>query len=177
MVSFQEKLKRAGFFFLPLLPLHVGVMSASAADRLSSTRTDDGIVISFPNGQKARLESSRGLLGPLSNPQSQVPLTNKEGTLVAVNEQPETKTSILHLYLKGKNGLYVEIKNAQGIIKGLQPRGAVTDFIRANRISSAKGGLINIELQLQSAESEKYFPSGVTLNTRTGQIFVPEGGD
>lgn len=177
MVSLPKKLKEAGFFLFALLSLHVGVLNAAAAEKLSSTRTDDGIVVSFPNGQKARLESSRGLLGPLSNPKSQVPLTNKEGSLVAVNEQPETKTSILHLYFKGKNGLYVEIKNAQGIVKGLQPRGAVTDFIRANRISSAKGGLINIDLQLQAAESGQYFPSGVTLNTKTGQIFVPEGGD
>jgi hypothetical protein len=150
----------------------------SAAEKLSSTRTPDGTIIHFPNGQKAKVESAKGLLGPENNPSSQVPLTNREGNVVVANEVPATKTSTLHIYVKGKDGKFVEIKNAHDIVIGLQPRNAVaSDYVRATSVGAAKKGTVEIMIKLMSAESGTIFPSGVAVNLKTNRLFVPEGGD
>ena len=152
--------------------------SAFAAEKLSSTRTADGTIINFPNGQKAKVDSVKGLLGPESNPSSQVPLTNREGNVVVANEVPVTKASTLHIYMKGKDGKFVEVKNAHDVVINLQPRNAVAaDYVRATSVGSTKNGSVEIMIKLISAESGTIFPSAVALNLKTIRLSIPEGGD
>ena len=119
--------------------------ATSASSRLHATgepavrRGDDGsTVLTFPNGQTFSLPAGKGLLGPSSNPTSQTPFANADGSLIAVNEQPMTKTSFVHLYMRGANGRFAEIKNANQKIGKAAPASAPkidTDFIRVERLS------------------------------------------
>lgn len=76
-------------------------------------KTDAGTIITFRNGQKFQLPFGKGLLGPSDRPSEAKPFELEDGWLVALNEQPVTKTSIVHLYLKGQNGKWAELPNIQ----------------------------------------------------------------
>jgi len=127
---------------------------ASASSRLHAAgepvvrRGDDGsTVLTFPNGQTFSLPAGKGLLGPSSNPTSQTPFANADGSLIAVNEQPMTKTSFVHLYMKGADGRFIEIKNVNQKIGKAAPASAQkidTDFIRVERLS---GKTLDIETE------------------------------
>ena len=129
------------------LAIIFGVTSASrlhAGGEPAVRRGDDGTTtLAFPNGQTFRLPAGKGLLGPSSNPTSQTPFANADGSLIAVNEQPMTKTSFVHLYLKGANGRFTEIKNAnQKIGQAAHAQKTDTDFIRVDRLS---GNTLDLE--------------------------------
>jgi hypothetical protein len=124
------------------LTIIFAVISASrlhAAGEPAVSHGDDGsTTLTFPNGQTFSLPAGKGLLGPSSDPTSQTPFANADGSLIAVNEQPMTKTSFVHIYLKGPDGRFTEVKNANQKIGKAAPANAQKvdpDFIRVERVS------------------------------------------
>ena len=110
----------------------------AAGEPVVRSGADGSTTLTFPNGQTFSLPAGKGLLGPSSNPTSQTPFANADGSLIAVNEQPMTKTSFVHLYLKRANGRFTEIKDANQKIGQAAPASAGkmdTDFIRVERLS------------------------------------------
>jgi hypothetical protein len=125
--------------------LLIPTLPAQAADEPSARTTTEGTTLTFPNGQKFTLPPGKGLLGPSSNPSSQVPFTNADGTLIAVNEQPMTKTSFIHVYVKGSDGRFTEVKSVNQKIRKAIPasvRTINTEFIRVERI---EGKVLDVE--------------------------------
>ena len=135
-------------------------------------RGEEGSVLKFPNGQKFPLESTRGVLGPSSNPSSQVPFVGPGGWLVAINEAPATKTSLVHLYVRDKTGRYSEVKKAhEKILKMVSypdsPKNP--EFIRVEEILDAWEGKLRLSLQLQESRTGK-LTEGLIVVGRTGSI-------
>jgi hypothetical protein len=129
---------------------------------------DDGsTTLTFSNGQTFHLPPGKGLLGPSSDPTSQVPLSNEDGSLVAVNEQPMTKTSFVHLYIKGQGGRFTEIKDVNKKIRAALPASShdiSTEFIRVERVI---GRTLDVETASDSASGSKgrrRFKIGVAAN-------------
>lgn len=113
-------------------------------------KTDDGTIITFPNGQKFTLPFGKGLLGPSDRPTEAKPFQLEDGWLVALNEQPVTKTSIVHLYLKGQNGKWAELPNIQQRILKIASAGQWrmnTEFVRVENLQTDSPGraLMHVE--------------------------------
>jgi hypothetical protein len=135
-------------------------------------RGEDGTDLEFPNGQKFRLESTRGVLGPSSDPSSQVPFVGPGGWLVAVNEAPATKTSHVHLYLRDKAGRFSEIKGAHAkIFKMVSVPGYPKnpDFVRVESLSDAWDGKLRVNLQVQDERTGELQENAVVVG-RTGAV-------
>jgi hypothetical protein len=118
-------------------------------------RTDAGLRVVFPNGQFFNLGSERGLLGPSTDPSDQRPFEIEEGWLVALNEQPATKTSFAHLYLRDAKGKWTELSNVQQRILKIAGSGSGrlnSDFLRVEHAEA--DGPSSALLQIQ------YFKSG-----------------
>jgi hypothetical protein len=129
-------------------------------------------VVEFSNGQKFRLESTRGVLGPSSDPSSQVPFVGPREWLVALNEAPATKTSHVHLYLRDKTGRFSELKGAhEKIFKMINfkqyPKNP--EFIRVESIDEAWDGKLKVQLQVQDARTGELQDGAVVLG-RSGII-------
>jgi hypothetical protein len=73
-------------------------------------------VLTFPNRQKFTSETARS--GP------HVPYVSKDGTVVAIERSPATKTYLLYIYFKGEDGKFKEIKNVNekvvNLLKGVK---------------------------------------------------------
>jgi len=124
---------------------------------------DGSTTLTFPNGQTFSLPAGKGLLGPSSNPTSQTPFANADGSLIAVNEQPMTKTSFVHLYIRGADGRFTEIKNANQKIGQAAPASAQkidTDFIRVERLS---GKTLDLETEDFGSKPTKRLLFKVTI--------------
>lgn len=107
-------------------------------------RTGKGTTLKFPNGQIFILPPGKGLLGPSSNPSSQIPFANDDGSMVALNEQPMTKTSFVRLYLKGENGQFIELTHANQKIR--EATASVANInIEFIRIESIKRRTLELE--------------------------------
>lgn len=149
-----------------------GAAAGANTGRFEVVRGEDGTTVHFPNGQKFRLESTRGVLGPSANPSSQDPFIGPGNWLVAVNEAPATKTSFVHFYVRDKTGRYSEIKDAQRkVLKQVHmpelPK--KPDFIRVEEITDAWDGKMMILLQVKNAKTEELEESAVVIG-KTGII-------
>ncbi len=119
---------------------------SSGTGQLTAVTTEDGTTITFPNGQRFKLGPGKGLLGPSDNPTAGKPFEVEGDWLVALNEIPATKTSIVHLYLKGKDGRWAELPNVQQRLLKLAGNGRArlnTGFVR---VESAQIGWPNTAL-------------------------------
>ena len=102
-------------------------------------QTDDGAVLTLPNGNKyitkVVMDDDDGPLAVLSVlPNQQVfssetakgaagpPFVNEDESLVAMTCYPATQTGDLHIYIKDQNGKYRELPN--------EKNGAVNDLLR-----------------------------------------------
>ena len=129
--------------------------AASESGHVDVVRTDAGLRVVFPNGQFFNLESERGLLGPSTDPSNQRPFEIEDGWLVALNEQPATKTSFAHFYLKDGRGKWTEIPNIQQRILKIASTGRArlnSDFVRVEHAQSDGQGSALLQIQ--------YFKSG-----------------
>jgi uncharacterized protein YgiM (DUF1202 family) len=121
---------------------------------------EKGTIIKFSNGQTFDLEPGKGLLGPSSDPGSQIPFTNTDGSLVALNEQPQTKASLIHIYIKGKDGQFTEVMHVNRKIMNAAPElkdKFNEEFIRVERVD---GNLLEVTtVDFTSATRKK-----ITLN-------------
>lgn len=99
--------------------------------------TDNGTLLTCPNGQTFTIPPSKGLLGPSTNPTAQVPFSNADYSIIAANEEDVVEDSIIHIYIKGSDGKYTELQNVNDKIEHLIPpplKKWNTDFIRVERI-------------------------------------------
>jgi hypothetical protein len=135
-------------------------------------RSPGGTLVRFPNGQKFTLASTRGVLGPSTHPGSQEPFVGPGGWLVAVNEAPATKTSLVRLYLRDKSGRFSEIKNAnEKVFRIVHSRELPKnpEFLRVERIDVAWDGKLWIALQTQNPQTGEWGEDAVVVG-RTGVI-------
>ena len=129
--------------------------AASDSGHVEVVRTDAGLRVVFPNGQFFNLESERGLLGPSTDPSNQKPFEIEDGWLVALNEQPATKTSFAHFYLRDRRGKWTELPNVQQRILKIASSGRGrlnSDFVRVEHTQSDGQGSALLQIQ--------YFKSG-----------------
>lgn len=63
--------------------------------------------------------ATKGFLGPSGNPASQDPFVNADGTIIAVNHQPQTKSSNVHLWLRLARGDLMFLNDVNGRIARL----------------------------------------------------------
>lgn len=148
--------------------------SAASSDRrqVEVVHTDAGLRVVFPNGQFFRLGSEKGLLGPSTDPGDQRPFEIEEGWLVALNEQPATKTSFAHLYLRDGKGKWTELPNVQQRILKIAGTGRSrlnNDFVRVEHAQAYGPGSALLQIQyFNSGDSEPmHIPIAVS---KTGNL-------
>ena len=100
--------------FLALTLFGSSALPAIAGDdavRIERTGDNDAVVaLGVPLAEGSDLRATfdfgatKGLLGPSSNPSDQSGFVNADMTLVAVNHQPATKSSYVHLFLRSVDG-------------------------------------------------------------------------
>jgi hypothetical protein len=152
----------------------------AAATGVSVTREETGTTsLRFPNGQRFTLPPGKGILGSSEDPGSGKPFEIEEGWLVGANEQPETKASIVHLYLKGKNGKWTEIDHVQQrILKVASSGGRPLDsgFVRINSMGLGWPNtvILQIEYFTDDPHNTKELPIAVS---RTGNISYGSRGE
>lgn len=142
-------------------PLVLVSTSLFAADpvRLGQTQDARGLVgFTVPlSKDEGNLEATfdfghtKGFLGPSSNPSDQSGFSNADKTIVAVNHQPVTKSSYVHLFLRSPSGDITFINDVNGRVAGLmKDRWAETakHFLRVESISGR-------ELTLQTVDSSR----------------------
>jgi len=141
--------------------------SVNASDAPVAKRKGDGsTTITFPNGQSFHLPVGKGLLGPSSNPTSQLPFTNEDGSVVAVNEQPMTKTSFIHIYTRRQDGRFSEVQKVnERIRKAVSPRvqSVNPEFIRVERVSGRTLDVTSVSFASDSRDNVR-FRIGVDAN-------------
>lgn len=123
----------------------------AAAGGVTVNKTDDGTILNFPNGQRFTLPFGKGLLGPSDRPTEGNPFELEDGWLVALNEQPATKTSIVHLYLKGQSGKWTELPNIQQRILKIAGSGQKrlnTGFVRVEDLQADSPGRALMHVQI-----------------------------
>jgi hypothetical protein len=158
------------------VPPVVGVpqQGAAASDSrpVEVVHTDAGIRVVFPNGQFFNLASERGLLGPSTDPSDQRPFEIEDGWLVALNEQPATKTSFAHLYLRDGKGKWTELPNVQQRILKIAGGGRTrlnSDFVRVEHAQSdgPSSALLQIEYFKGNDPEPMHVPIAVS---KTGNL-------
>ena len=80
----------------------------------------------------------RGFLGPSTNPSSQVGFSNEDRTLFAVNNQPVTKSSLVHIFVYASNGDLIFLNNVNARVASLLKdnfANAVKNFLRVEGIN------------------------------------------
>jgi hypothetical protein len=135
-------------------------------------RSSTGSLLTLPNGQKFQLESTRGVLGPSSDPGSQEPFVGPGGWLVGLNEAPATKTSFTRLYLKDRSGRFSEIRGAHNKVfsmvgSGDEPKDP--GFVRIEGIGTAWEGKVRVTVQVRGAKTGALVEDSVVVG-RTGVI-------
>lgn len=139
---------------------------------LAVTRTDDGTIITFPNGQKFTLAFGKGLLGPSDRPTEGKPFELEDGWLIALNEQPVTKTSTVHLYLKGQNGKWTELPNIQQRLLKIAGSGQSrlnAEFVRVENVQSDSPGRALMHVQFFKAGNTEPMTLPVAVS-KTGNL-------
>jgi len=148
-------------------------VSVAASPPLVKTDFEKGTVITFPNGQIFTLEPGKGLLGPSSDPESQIPFTNADGSIVALNEQPGRQMSFIHIYLKGKDGRFKEVMDVNDSILDAGPRlknRIPAEFIRVERVD---GNLLDVTTVDLSSDTNKEIKLRVKVSSNGKIEIVP----
>jgi hypothetical protein len=132
--------------------------------QLSQTQ-DEGdlkIIVTF--------DSSKGFLGPSSNPSDQKGFTNAEGTLFGVTYEPVTKSAFVKLFLvtSPENLLFLKDINAKAA-RLLKPpwSAAAKNFLR---IESIKGHSVHLQTVDFSTAQKAHFDFTVAVRS-DGTIF------
>jgi hypothetical protein len=96
--------------YLLILAIVSAIPQATAQNAARIERTDDGRAVARFTLSLSEDEGSlnavfdfgatKGFLGPSENPTDQTGFSNADKTLVAVNHQPVTKSSYVHLFLR-----------------------------------------------------------------------------
>jgi hypothetical protein len=160
-------------------PKNAGPQTASPAGQMQAPggslnveKTEDETVLTFPNGQKFTLPAGKGLLGPSDRPTDAKPFELEEGWLVALNEQPVTKTSIVHLYLKGQNGKWTELPNIQQRLLKIAAFGKSrmnTEFVRVESLDADAPGRALMQVETFKAGSSEPITIPVAVS-KTGNL-------
>ncbi len=151
-----------------------------AAKGITVTREATGMTsLRFPNDQRFTLPPGKGILGSSEDPGSGKPFEIEEGWLVGANEQPATKTSIVHLYLKGKTGKWTEIDHVQQRILKVAASGGRpldSEFVRINSMGLGWPNtvILQIEYFTDDPRDTKELPIAVS---RTGNISYGSRGE
>jgi hypothetical protein len=119
-----------------------------AEDPVKVSRTEDGraivvftILLSEDEGSlDATFDfgATKGFLGPSSNPSDETGFSNADKSIVAVNHQPVTKSSYVHLFVRSSSGDITFINNVNGrVARLLKGKWAETAkyFLRIESIS------------------------------------------
>jgi hypothetical protein len=131
-----------------ILATGLSAARAHAAEPVKIGRTPDGrSVVSFTvplsreEGSLAALFDfglTKGFLGPSTNPSDQSGICNADRSLVAVNHQPVTKCSHVHVFLRSPDGDLTFLNNVNGRVARLLERRwaqAAGNFLRVESIS------------------------------------------
>lgn len=114
-----------------------------------SSLDDNEVKLTFPNGQVFTAET--GKIDP--NP----PFVNEDGTLVAVERIPATKTGDLHLYIKGSDGKFKEVPDVNEKIGKLLEEAKVDEGSDVLRLRALDGRTITLwSINYEPPEFTKY---------------------
>ena len=92
--------------------------------------------------------TTKGFLGPSTDPSSQDGFSNTDHTLFAVNNQPMTKSSFVHFFLRSSNGDFIFLNNVNETVAQLL-QGKFSDsaagFLRVESIDGRKVHLQTVD--------------------------------
>jgi hypothetical protein len=103
--------------------------------------------------------ATKGFLGPSENPSDQGGFTNADKTLIAVNHQPVTKSSYVHLFLRSPAGDLTFLNNVNGRVARLlkEPWSETAKyFLRVERISGRDVALQTVDFTRASREKYEF---------------------
>jgi hypothetical protein len=152
------------FFYLAVTT--AAQAQASEPARVETTKDNHSVVLLTLPLYEGNLEDShlhatfdfgitKGFLGASSNP-DQDSFVNADGTIIAINHIPATKSSFVHIWLRLSDGDLLFLNNVnERIARLLRGRFAETakDFLRVERIVGRK-------ILLQTTDFSKKFPYG-----------------
>ena len=140
-----------------------------AQDGIRVGRTDDGravaaftVPLSEDEGSLSAVfdfGATKGFLGPSENPSDQGGFTNADKTLIAVNHQPVTKSSYVHLFLRSPAGDLTFLNNVNGRAARLlkEPWSETAKhFLRVERISGRNVTLQTVDFTRASREKYEF---------------------
>ena len=103
---------------------------------LPTTNTEAG-----PSSGTFVFPTTKGLLGPITNPTSQLGFANSAKNLFAVTGIPATKSAFVHLFLTSAAGNAILITDVNSRVAKLLPqpwKGAAKGFLRVEKIQGHK---------------------------------------
>ncbi len=102
---------------------------------------------------------TKGFLGPSSNPSDQSGFSNADKTIIAVNHQPVTKSSYVHLFLRLNNGNIVFLNNVNTqvarLLTGKWAETAKT-FLRVESISDRNIAFETVDFDVPNREEHRF---------------------
>jgi hypothetical protein len=151
------------FAIVPLLP------HATAQNVAIVGRSDDGHAVAtftLPLSEdEGSLKASfdfgltKGFLGPSANPSDQTGFSNADKTLVALNHQPVTKSSYVHLFLRSASGDLTFLNNVNDRVSRLLKErwaGTAKYFLRVERVSGRAITLQTVDFTQASRERYEF---------------------
>lgn len=117
---------------------------------VSRSSLDDGEVkLTFPNGQVFTAETGKIDANP--------PFVSEDGTLVAVERSPATKTGDLHLYIQGDDGKFKEVPDVNAQIGKLLEEAKVDEGSDVLRVRALDGRTLTLwSVSYEPPEFTKY---------------------
>ncbi len=169
-----------------VLVLSLSTMTAPADEPVTIGQTPDGrSVVSFSSNALHAKGSptaifnfglTKGFLGPSSNPADQKGFRNRDTSIVAVNHQPATKCSHVHLFLRSPDGDLIFLNNVNERVARLLERRwqpAATDFLRVESLTGRSLALETVDFSGQTRTRHR-FTVAVSAN---GTLTLSNGRD